>query len=53
LDDTDRGDSVRVIHGVLDAGSNVIDAADVFFEAGSEKTVGRAVTRERRDNARR
>src|SRR2546421_5195372 len=44
----DHDESIRVIHGALDAGINFIDTADVYARGESEEIVGRAL-RGRRD----
>jgi aryl-alcohol dehydrogenase-like predicted oxidoreductase len=47
---TDREDSIRIIHRALDAGINFIDTADVYARGGSEEIVGQALAGGRRDN---
>jgi aryl-alcohol dehydrogenase-like predicted oxidoreductase len=39
----DHEDSIRIIHGALDAGVNFIDTADVYSGGESEEIVGRAI----------
>jgi aryl-alcohol dehydrogenase-like predicted oxidoreductase len=45
----DHDDSVRIIHGALDAGVNFIDTADVYSAGESEEIVGQALAGSRRD----
>src|ERR1700691_3901925 len=45
----DHEDSIRIIHGALDAGVNFIDTADVYFGGESEEIVGRAIKGRRDD----
>jgi aryl-alcohol dehydrogenase-like predicted oxidoreductase len=45
----DHDEAVRMIHGALDAGINLIDTADVYSEGESEEIVGKAL-RGRRDD---
>ncbi len=40
---TDHEDSIRIIHGALDAGINFIDTADVYSSGESEEIVGKAL----------
>jgi len=47
---TDRDDSVAIIHAALDAGINFIDTADVYSRGESEKIVGKALKDGRRDS---
>ncbi|WP_274649778.1 aldo/keto reductase [Paenibacillus humicola] len=49
MGNTDRGDSVRIIHRALDAGINFIDTADVYSNGESEEIVGQAVKGRRHD----
>jgi aryl-alcohol dehydrogenase-like predicted oxidoreductase len=44
----DHGDSIRIIHGALDAGINFVDTADVYARGESEEIVGRALADGRR-----
>src|ERR1700732_1444664 len=46
----DHDDSIRIIHGALDAGINFIDTADVYSRGESEEIVGKALSGGRRDN---
>jgi aryl-alcohol dehydrogenase-like predicted oxidoreductase len=46
---TDHDDSIRIIHGALDAGINFIDTADVYSRGESEEIVGKALEDGRRD----
>ena len=39
----DHDDSIRIIHGALDAGINVVDTADVYSAGESEEIVGKAL----------
>src|SRR5919108_2463347 len=45
----DHGESIRIIHGALDAGINFIDTADVYSRGESEEIVGRALAGGRRE----
>jgi aryl-alcohol dehydrogenase-like predicted oxidoreductase len=45
----DHEDSIRIIHGALDAGVNFIDTADVYSGGESEEIVGRAIKGRRDD----
>jgi aryl-alcohol dehydrogenase-like predicted oxidoreductase len=47
---TDRDESVRIIHQALDSGINFIDTADVYSAGESEEIVGKALAGGRRDN---
>ncbi|MHB8533451.1 MAG: aldo/keto reductase [Solirubrobacteraceae bacterium] len=47
---TDREDSVRIVHAALDAGINFIDTADVYSRGESEEIVGKALAGGRRDS---
>jgi aryl-alcohol dehydrogenase-like predicted oxidoreductase len=47
---TDREDSIRIIHRALDAGINFIDTADVYSRGESEEIVGKALAGGRRDS---
>ncbi len=47
---SDRDESVRIIHRALDAGINFIDTADVYSQGESEEIVGRALAGGRRDD---
>jgi aryl-alcohol dehydrogenase-like predicted oxidoreductase len=47
---TDHEDSIRIIHGALDAGINFIDTADVYSRGESEEIVGKALAGGKRDN---
>ena len=47
---TDHEDSIRIIHGALDAGINFIDTADVYSRGESEEIVGKALAGGRRDS---
>ena len=49
MGNTDRGQTVRIIHAALDAGINLIDTADVYSRGESEEIVGQAL-RGRRDD---
>jgi aryl-alcohol dehydrogenase-like predicted oxidoreductase len=40
---TDHDESIRIIHGALDAGINFVDTADVYSRGESEEIVGRAL----------
>src|SRR3954452_16730561 len=46
---TDRDDSVRIIHAALDAGVNFVDTADVYSAGESEEILGKAL-KDRRDD---
>jgi aryl-alcohol dehydrogenase-like predicted oxidoreductase len=46
----DHEDSIRIIHGTLDAGINFIDTADVYSPGESEEIVGKALAGGRREN---
>src|SRR5579884_4288092 len=46
----DHDDSIRIIHGALDAGINFIDTADVYSRGESEEIVGKALAGGRRDD---
>jgi aryl-alcohol dehydrogenase-like predicted oxidoreductase len=46
----DHDESIRIIHRALDAGINVIDAADVYSHGESEIIVGKALAGGRRDD---
>ncbi|WP_169948043.1 aldo/keto reductase [Microbispora sp. H11081] len=45
----DHDDAVRVIHRALDAGINVIDTADVYYQGGCEEIVGKVIKGRRDD----
>ncbi|MBT2556043.1 aldo/keto reductase [Arthrobacter sp. ISL-5] len=45
----DRADSIRIIHGALDAGINFVDTADVYSGGVSEEIVGQALEGRRDD----
>jgi aryl-alcohol dehydrogenase-like predicted oxidoreductase len=45
----DHDDSIRIIHGALDAGINFIDTADVYSRGESEEIVGKALAGGQRD----
>jgi aryl-alcohol dehydrogenase-like predicted oxidoreductase len=45
----DHEDSIRIIHGALDAGLNFIDTADVYSAGESEEIVGKALKGRRDD----
>jgi aryl-alcohol dehydrogenase-like predicted oxidoreductase len=47
---TDHDESIRIIHGALDAGINFVDTADVYSQGESEVIVGKALARGRRDD---
>src|SRR3954468_15933345 len=49
MGNTDRDESVRMIHTALDAGINLVDTADVYSLGESEVIVGKAL-RGRRDD---
>jgi aryl-alcohol dehydrogenase-like predicted oxidoreductase len=40
---TDRDESIRIVHRALDAGINFIDTADVYSRGESEEIVGKAI----------
>src|SRR5919204_5437534 len=40
---TDHEDSIRIIHGALEAGINFLDTADVYAAGESEEIVGKAL----------
>ncbi|MFE6164014.1 aldo/keto reductase [Streptomyces sp. NPDC056486] len=46
----DHEDGVRIIHGALDAGINVVDTADAYSQGESEEIVGKALSDGRRDD---
>ncbi|GAA1764502.1 aldo/keto reductase [Streptomonospora arabica] len=46
---SDHDDGVRIIHRALDAGTNVIDTADVYSAGESEEVVGKALSGRRDD----
>ena len=46
---TDHDDSIRIIHGALDAGINFVDTADVYSAGESEEIVGKALKGRRDD----
>jgi aryl-alcohol dehydrogenase-like predicted oxidoreductase len=46
----DHDDSIKVIHGALDAGINFVDTADVYSRGESEEIVGKALKGSRRDD---
>jgi aryl-alcohol dehydrogenase-like predicted oxidoreductase len=46
---TDREDSIRIIHRALDAGINFVDTADVYSQGESEEIVGEALQGRRDD----
>jgi aryl-alcohol dehydrogenase-like predicted oxidoreductase len=46
---TDREESVRIIHRALDVGINFVDTADVYSRGESEEIVGKALEGSRRD----
>ena len=46
----DHDESIRIIHGALDAGINFIDTADVYAQGESEQIVGKALAGGRRDD---
>ena len=48
--ETERDESIRIIHRALDAGINFIDTADVYSRGESEEIVGKALAGGRRDN---
>jgi aryl-alcohol dehydrogenase-like predicted oxidoreductase len=50
MGNTDRDESVRMIHAALDAGINFVDTADVYSRGESEEIVGKALGGGRRDN---
>src|SRR5919109_5555162 len=45
----DHGESIRIIHGALDAGINFIDTADVYSRGESEEIVGKALADGKRE----
>ena len=49
LGNPDHEDSIRIIHGALDAGINFIDTADVYSRGESEEIVGKAIKGRRDD----
>ncbi|MEV4600017.1 aldo/keto reductase [Amycolatopsis sp. NPDC049253] len=49
MGNTDHDESVRMIHGAIDAGINFLDTADVYSAGESEEIVGKALAG-RRDN---
>ncbi len=49
MGNTDRDESVRMIHEALDAGINLVDTADVYSGGESEEIVGRALAGRRDD----
>jgi aryl-alcohol dehydrogenase-like predicted oxidoreductase len=49
MGNTDRGESVRMIHRALDAGINFVDTADVYSRGESEEIVGQALQGRRGD----
>ena len=49
MGNTDRGESVRMIHRALDAGINFVDTADVYSRGESEEIVGQALQGHRDD----
>jgi aryl-alcohol dehydrogenase-like predicted oxidoreductase len=48
MGNTDREESIRIIHAALDAGINLVDTADVYSSGESEMIVGQAL-KDRRD----
>ena len=46
----DHQDSIRIIHGALDAGLNFVDTADVYSRGESEEIVGKALANGKRNN---
>ena len=46
----DHDESIRIIHGALDAGINFIDTADVYAQGESEEIVGKALADGRRND---
>jgi aryl-alcohol dehydrogenase-like predicted oxidoreductase len=46
---TDREESVRIVHRALDAGINFVDTADVYARGESEEIVGKALEGRRDD----
>ena len=46
----DHDESIRIIHGALDAGVNFIDTADVYSRGESEEIVRKALAGGRRDD---
>jgi aryl-alcohol dehydrogenase-like predicted oxidoreductase len=49
MGNTDRDESVRMIHRALDAGINFVDTADVYSRGESEEIVGQALQGRRGD----
>lgn len=49
MGNTDRAESVRMIHAALDAGINFVDTADVYSHGESETIVGEALEGRRDD----
>jgi aryl-alcohol dehydrogenase-like predicted oxidoreductase len=49
MGNTDRDESVRMIHRALDAGLNFVDTADVYSRGESEEIVGQALQGRRGD----
>jgi aryl-alcohol dehydrogenase-like predicted oxidoreductase len=45
----DHADSIRIIHGALDAGINLVDTADGYSAGEAEEIVGKALAGGRRD----
>jgi aryl-alcohol dehydrogenase-like predicted oxidoreductase len=45
----DHDDSIRIVHGALDAGINFVDTADVYSAGESEEIVGKALKGRRDD----
>jgi aryl-alcohol dehydrogenase-like predicted oxidoreductase len=45
----DEAECVRMIHAALDAGVNVIDAADIYSLGESETIVGKAIAAKRQE----
>jgi aryl-alcohol dehydrogenase (NADP+) len=46
---TDRAECLRIIHGALDAGINLVDTADMYADGENEELVGEALRGGRRD----
>ena len=46
---SDHDESIRIIHGALDAGINFVDTADVYSFGESEEIVGKALAKTKRD----
>ena len=46
----DHDDSIRIIHGALEAGINFIDTADVYSAGESEEIVGKALAGGKRND---